>query len=107
MELLASSVVFLAYGTPHATVPNTADHEHAGVALHFLRADHAQGELIAPDRDYRPYLTGPQGTSGLRECGEVVAGRGSARWSGRWRNDTRTSGMRGTRGRSHGMINCK
>jgi hypothetical protein len=29
---------------------------------------------MAPDRDYRPSLTGPQATGGLREYGERVAG---------------------------------
>jgi ectoine hydroxylase-related dioxygenase (phytanoyl-CoA dioxygenase family) len=74
IELPAGGVAFFAYGTPHATGPNTTDHERAGVALHFLRADCAQDELIAPDRDYHPYLTGPQATGGLREYGERVAG---------------------------------
>src|SRR5262249_15142875 len=31
-------------------------------------------DLIAPDRDYRPYLTGPEATGGLREYGVEVAG---------------------------------
>jgi len=74
VEQPAGGVVFFAYGTPHATGPNTADHKRAGVALHFLRADYAQDELIAPDRDYRPFLTGPQATGGVREYGETVAG---------------------------------
>jgi hypothetical protein len=63
-----------AHCSPHATGLNTTEHERAGVALHFLRADYAQDELVAPGRDYRPYLTGPQATGGVREYGEVVAG---------------------------------
>jgi ectoine hydroxylase-related dioxygenase (phytanoyl-CoA dioxygenase family) len=74
IELPAGGVAFFAYGTPHATGPNTTDQERAGVALHFLRADYAPDELIQPDRDYRPYLTGPQATGGLRDYGEKVAG---------------------------------
>lgn len=74
LELPAGGVAFFAYGTPHATGPNTTDHERAGVALHFLRADFAQDELIQPDRDYRPYLTGPHATGGQREYGERVTG---------------------------------
>jgi ectoine hydroxylase-related dioxygenase (phytanoyl-CoA dioxygenase family) len=74
VELLAGGVAFFAYGTPHATGPNTTDHERAGAALHFLRADYAPDDLIQPDRDYRPYLTGPQSTGGHREYGEPVAG---------------------------------
>jgi hypothetical protein len=42
--------------------------------VRFLRADYAQDELIEPDRDYRPYLTGPQAIGGRREYGEKVAG---------------------------------
>ena len=74
LELPAGGVVFFCYGTPHATGPNTTDHERAGAAFHFLRADYAKADLIAPDRDYRPYLTGPEATGGLREYGEKVAG---------------------------------
>jgi phytanoyl-CoA hydroxylase len=74
LELPAGGVAFFCYGTPHCTGPNMTDKERAGVAFHFLRADYAQDELIAPDRDYRPYLTGPQATGGLREYGLEVAG---------------------------------
>ena len=74
IELPAGGVAFFAYGTPHATGPNKTDKERAGLALHFLRADYALDELIQLDRDYRPYLTGPQATGGLREYGERVAG---------------------------------
>jgi phytanoyl-CoA hydroxylase len=74
IELPAGGVVFFCYGTPHCTGPNTTDRERAGVALHFLRADYAQDDLIQPDRDYRPYLTGPQATGGRREYGVQVAG---------------------------------
>jgi phytanoyl-CoA hydroxylase len=73
IELAAGGVVFFAYGTPHSTGPNLTDEERAGVALHFLRADYAQDELIQPDRDYRPYLTGPQATGGEREYGVRIA----------------------------------
>jgi phytanoyl-CoA hydroxylase len=74
LELPAGGVAFFCYGTPHATGPNTTDKERAGAAFHFLRADYAQDELIQPDRDYRPYLTGPEATGGLREYGVRVAG---------------------------------
>jgi ectoine hydroxylase-related dioxygenase (phytanoyl-CoA dioxygenase family) len=40
LELPAGGVAFFAYGTPHATGPNTTDRERAGVALHCLRADY-------------------------------------------------------------------
>jgi phytanoyl-CoA hydroxylase len=74
IELPAGGVVFFAYGTAHCTKANTTDRERAGVAFHFLRADYAQDELIQPDRDYRPYLTGPDASGGLREYGVRVAG---------------------------------
>jgi phytanoyl-CoA hydroxylase len=74
IELEAGGVVFFAYGTPHSTGPNRTDEARAGVALHFLRADYAQDELLQPDRDYRPYLTGPQATGGEREYGVRIAG---------------------------------
>ncbi len=74
IELPAGGVLFFAYGTAHATGPNNTDRERAGVALHFLRADYARDELLADDRDYRPYLTGSQATGGLREYGVTVAG---------------------------------
>ena len=74
VELPAGGVVFFCYGTPHSTRENRTDHSRAGVAFHFLRADYAAGDLIAPDRDYRPYLTGPRATGGEREYGTRVAG---------------------------------
>ena|SRR5438128_1470380 len=74
IELPAGGVVFFCYGTAHATGANRTDRERAGVAFHFLRADYAQDELIAPDRDCRPYLTGPQATGGLKEYGLCIAG---------------------------------
>lgn len=74
IELEAGGVLFFCYGTAHCTKANTTDRERAGVAFHFLRADYAQDNLIAPDRDYRPYLTGPLATGGLTEYGVRVAG---------------------------------
>jgi phytanoyl-CoA hydroxylase len=74
VELPAGGVVFFAYGTAHCTKANTTDRERAGVAFHFLRADYAQKELIAEERDYRPYLTGPHATGGLKEYGVRVEG---------------------------------
>jgi ectoine hydroxylase-related dioxygenase (phytanoyl-CoA dioxygenase family) len=73
-EVKAGSVVFFCYGTPHATGGNKTSKDRAGFAYHFLRADAAQSELIAEDRDYRPYLTGPKATGGQKEYGVRVAG---------------------------------
>jgi phytanoyl-CoA hydroxylase len=74
VELSAGGVVFFCYGTAHCTRANTSDRERAGAAFHFLRADYASPDLLAPDRDYRPYLTGPQASGGLKEYGTQVAG---------------------------------
>lgn len=74
VELRAGGVVFFCYGTPHCTGPNRTDHERAGVALHFLHVNYAASDLIEPDRDYRPYMTGPKATGGVREYGVKVDG---------------------------------
>lgn len=73
IELSAGSVLFFCYGTAHCTGPNKTDRERAGVAFHFLHTDYAQKDLIADDRDYRPYITGPLATGGVREYGVQVA----------------------------------
>lgn len=39
VEVPAGGVIFFCYGTPHATGGNRTEHERAGVALHYLRAD--------------------------------------------------------------------
>jgi hypothetical protein len=74
IELPAGGVVFFCYGTAHCTLENTTETERAGVAFHFLRADYAAPEWLAPDRDYRPYLTGLSASGGLNEYGVRVAG---------------------------------
>ena len=74
IEVPAGGVLFFCYGTAHETGVNNTDKERAGVALHFLRADYAQDELVDPSRETRPYMTGPLATGGLLEYGAVVAG---------------------------------
>jgi ectoine hydroxylase-related dioxygenase (phytanoyl-CoA dioxygenase family) len=77
LELPAGGVAFFSYGTAHCTRENKTDKERAGVAFHFIHADYAvedPGNILAPDRTYHPYLTGPQATGGLREYGTRVAG---------------------------------
>ena len=74
IELPAGGALLFAYGIAHCTRANNTDRERAGMAMHFLRADYAQSDLIDPARDTRPYLTGPQATGGLREYGVTVAG---------------------------------
>lgn len=74
VEIPAGGVAFFCYGTPHCTGANTTDRERAGAAFHFLHADYAAEDLIAADREYRPYLTGPKASGGLNEYGVKVAG---------------------------------
>jgi ectoine hydroxylase-related dioxygenase (phytanoyl-CoA dioxygenase family) len=78
-EVKAGGVVFFCYGTPHCTRGNRTDKDRAGFAYHFLHESVAgsssQGPaLTKPDRDYHPYLTGPNATGGLKEYGVKVAG---------------------------------
>jgi ectoine hydroxylase-related dioxygenase (phytanoyl-CoA dioxygenase family) len=76
IELPAGGVVFFCYGTAHCTRENRTDRERAGVAFHFIHADYAAEEsekIVAADRTYHPYLTGPEATGGLREYGVRVA----------------------------------
>lgn len=74
VEARAGSAVFFCYGVAHSTGDNGTDHDRAGVAFHFLHADCAADDLVAPDRDRRPWVTGPQNTGGLREYGVDVRG---------------------------------
>lgn len=74
IEVKAGGVAFFAYGVPHATGANTTDRERAGVALHFLRSDFAQEDLIQEPRKCRPQLTGPKATGGVAEYGERLIG---------------------------------
>lgn len=74
IELPAGGVLFFSYGTPHCTLGNNTDNERAGLALHFLREDFAQLELVEPNRNARPLINGPQATGGEREYGVRVAG---------------------------------
>lgn len=74
IELPAGGVLFFAYGVAHCTDANNTDRERAGVALHFLNTAYANDDLVAPDRNTRPCLTGPEATGGLREYGAEIAG---------------------------------
>lgn len=74
IEVPAGGALFFAYGTPHATGPNTTDKERAGVALHFINDSVNQEAIGGFEPGMRPYLTGPQATGGLREYGVRVAG---------------------------------
>jgi ectoine hydroxylase-related dioxygenase (phytanoyl-CoA dioxygenase family) len=77
IELKAGGVAFFCYGTAHCTKGNRTDKDRAGVALHFVHADYAAEDpatRLDPDRDYNPFLTGPEATGGLKEYGVKVAG---------------------------------
>ncbi|MCC6442766.1 MAG: phytanoyl-CoA dioxygenase family protein [Armatimonadetes bacterium] len=74
VELAAGGAVFFCYGTCHATGENRTERERAGAAFHFVRADYAPAEILAPSRNYNPYLTGEKATGGLEEYGVPVAG---------------------------------
>lgn len=74
IEASAGSAVFFCYGVAHCTGDNDTDSDRAGVAFHFLHADCAADDLVTPDRDRRPWVTGPQSTGGLQEYGVDVRG---------------------------------
>jgi phytanoyl-CoA hydroxylase len=74
IEIPAGGAIFFAYGTPHATGPNTTDQERAGVALHFINGDQNGTASAGFAVDKRPWLTGPEATGGEREYGVTVAG---------------------------------
>jgi hypothetical protein len=49
-------VIFFCYGMPHATGGNRTEHERAGVALHYLRADQPFAAGGYPEQHRRPVL---------------------------------------------------
>lgn len=73
VEIDAGGVLFFNYGTAHCTKGNHTDADRAGLALHFLRADHR--ESISGFGDCNPYLAGPSYSRGEKEYGENMEGR--------------------------------
>ena len=73
-EVAAGGAVFFCYGVAHSTGDNGTDHDRAGIAFHFLHRDCANDDLVAPDRDRRPWITGLEATGGQREYGVDVSG---------------------------------
>ena len=69
VEIKAGGAVFFCYGTAHCTGDNHTDQARAGMAFHFLHEDCAGDDLVAEDRDRRPWLTGPRSSGGLLEYG--------------------------------------
>lgn len=74
VEVAAGGVVFFCYGAAHCTGDNRTDRARAGLAFHFLHQDCADDDLIAADRDRRPWMTGPRSSGGLAEYGVDVRG---------------------------------
>lgn len=75
IEIPAGGALFFCYGLPHCTRGNTTEKDRAGLAMHFLREDHAPAELVEPGRKERPLINGPRCTGGEEEYGERVADR--------------------------------
>lgn len=78
IELPAGGALFFAYGTAHATGANTTDHERAGIALHFLDAQHGKIGEDGLDERKRPLLCGAEASGGEKEYGARIAGTWNA-----------------------------
>ncbi|MEE2658236.1 MAG: phytanoyl-CoA dioxygenase family protein [Candidatus Latescibacterota bacterium] len=72
VEVKAGGAAFFCYGTAHCTGDNPSDKSRAGVAFHFLHGDYAHDDLVAPDRNTRPFVTGPEAQGGIAEYGIAV-----------------------------------
>lgn len=72
IEVAAGGAAFFCYGTAHCTGDNHSDQVRTGVAFHFLHGDHASEDLVASDRDRRPWITGDAARGGLDEYGVDV-----------------------------------
>jgi ectoine hydroxylase-related dioxygenase (phytanoyl-CoA dioxygenase family) len=49
VEVEAGGVIFFSYGVAHRTGANQTDRERAGLAFHFLHADHIRGDKNKSD----------------------------------------------------------
>lgn len=74
VELKGGGVLFFAYGTVHCTKANRSAQDRAGVALHFIHTDYAQGDQWKLHEQLQPILRGPEATGGVREYGERIEG---------------------------------
>ena len=74
IEVAAGGAAFFCYGTAHSTGDNHSSESRTGMAFHFLHSDHTADDLVAGDRDRRPWITGPQAAGGLKEYGVDVRG---------------------------------
>ena len=70
LELEAGGVAFFCFGTPHATGDNSSASARAGVGVHFVNVDKAEGHTSARWQQIR--VSGNEATSGQREYGYRV-----------------------------------
>ncbi len=70
LPLSAGGGVFFNYGIAHSTKRNNTDHERAGLAYHFLKAEAVAGARMT---EGVVHIAGPQATGGIQEYGERVA----------------------------------
>ncbi len=73
VEMEAGGVLFFNYGTAHCTHANTTDTDRAGLALHFLKAEHQ--DLIGGAGPSHPVLSGPHYSGGREELGVNMEGQ--------------------------------
>ena len=73
VEMEAGGVLFFNYGTAHCTRGNTTNADRAGLALHFLKAEHRH--LIEGPDNHHPYLCGSHYSGGRKEYGENMDGQ--------------------------------
>lgn len=63
-EVSAGSVVFFAFGTPHATGPNPSNRDRTGIGVHFINGDYNTDELSERNPAGEPvYTTSDHGQS--------------------------------------------
>ena len=69
-ELEAGGVAFFCFGTPHATGDNTSAKPRAGVGIHFVNEDKAEGYVSTRWQQIR--ISGNDASEGQREYGSRV-----------------------------------
>ena len=74
VELPAGGALFFNFAVPHCTRANRTDSPRAGLALHFLHADHIPAHTGRGGARVSPVLCGPEATGGRKEYGAHVAG---------------------------------
>ncbi|MDA1191789.1 MAG: phytanoyl-CoA dioxygenase family protein, partial [Candidatus Poribacteria bacterium] len=74
VELKAGGVIFFCYGVAHCTLDNKSDGDRAGIALHFIHTDCAQGDSWTKYPERTPIVRGPDASGGLKENGVKIEG---------------------------------